>query len=61
MVAWRSAYWKGQKLWEVVKCAAKGPNHDRLLASDNPTWTDEPWPDDAVLVGEVRWMARTLP
>ena len=45
----------------VVKRAGKGPDHTWLLVSDNPTWTDEPWPDDAELVGEVRWMARTLP
>ena len=33
------------------------------LVSDNPdklTWPNRPWPPDAEIVGEVRWIARTL-
>ena len=27
------------------------------LVSDHPEWPPAPWPDDARIVGEVRWMA----
>ena len=30
------------------------------LISDNPYWPPAPWPDDARIVGEVRWAARTF-
>lgn len=30
------------------------------LASDHAAWPETPWPDDAELVGEVVWSARTL-
>ena len=29
--------------------------------SDSPEWADAPWPPEAEIVGEVRWMARELP
>ena len=29
--------------------------------SDSPDWPDVPWPDDAVVAGEVKWMAREFP
>ena len=34
------------------------------VASDNPdtkTWPTRPWPRDAVIIGEVRWVWHTLP
>ena len=34
------------------------------VASDNPdtkTWPTRPWPTDAVVIGEVRWVWHTLP
>lgn len=34
-----------------------------LLSSDNPdkaAWTTEPWPDGAVVIGEVKWLGRAL-
>ena len=30
------------------------------LSSDHPAWPPRPWPTDAELIGEVRWMARTF-
>ncbi len=32
-----------------------------LLISDHPAWKPTPWPKDAWIEGEVRWMAKTLP
>ena len=35
-----------------------------VLASDNPdtkTWPTRPWPTDAVIIGEVRWVWHSLP
>ena len=44
----------------VVKRAGKStPGHWQLV-SDHPRWPDTPWPMDAVVIGEVRWMAREL-
>ena len=31
-----------------------------ILSSDHPTWPPRPWPADAELISEVRWMARTF-
>lgn len=31
-----------------------------ILSSDHPNWPPRPWPADADLIGEVRWMARTF-
>ena len=44
----------------VVKRANKAVGGRLLMTSDNPTWISAPWPADAEIVGEVRWMARTL-
>lgn len=44
----------------VVKRAGKNaPGHWQLV-SDHPRWPDTPWPMDAVIIGEARWMAREL-
>ena len=43
----------------VVKRAGKGTGGWQLV-SDHPRWTDAPWPDDAAIIGEVKWMAREL-
>ena len=44
----------------VVKRAARDGRGRWLLRSDNPHWKDLPWPASAVLIGEVKWMARKL-
>ena len=44
----------------VVKRAGKDPGGRWELVSDNPSWESRPWPDDARVIGEVRWMTRTL-
>ena len=31
-----------------------------LLENDHPDWKPLAWPDDAEIIGQVRWMARTL-
>ena len=47
----------------IVKRMGKDENDGWLLVSDSdsPDWPDVPWPEGAVLVGEVKWMARELP
>ena len=47
----------------VVKRMGRGEDGGWLLVSDSdsPDWPDMPWPDDAVVAGEVKWMARELP
>ena len=44
----------------VVKRAGKADDGGLLMVSDHPAWPAAPWPADAAVVGEVRWMARTL-
>ena len=44
----------------VVKRAGKDSEGHWLLESDHPAWDSVSWPDDAELIGQVRWMARTL-
>ena len=44
----------------VVKRAGKDEAGRWLLLSDHPAWKPAPWPDDAKVIGEVKWMARTL-
>ena len=44
----------------VVKRAGQDKTGQRLLVSDHPAWEDAPLPDDAVVIGEVVWMARVL-
>ena len=44
----------------VVKRMGKDEDGGWRLVSDSksPDWPDMPWPDDAVVAGEVKWMAR---
>ena len=44
----------------VVKRAGKDKDGRWQLVSDHPRWPDAPWPGDAAIIGEVRWMAREL-
>ena len=44
----------------VVKRAGKGTGGGWQLVSDHPRWPDAPWPSDAAIIGEVKWMAREL-
>ena len=44
----------------MVKRAAGDKERGWLLASDHPDREAVAWPDDAEVVGEVRWMARTF-
>lgn len=44
----------------TVKRAARHKERGWLLASDHPDREAVAWPDDAEVVGEVRWMARTF-
>ncbi len=44
----------------IVKRAGKDAAGGWLMVSDNPAWPPAPWPADAAVVGEVKWMARTL-
>ena len=47
----------------VVKRLASSSDGGWILVSDNdsPDWPDVPWSDDADVIGEVKWMAKTLP
>lgn len=44
----------------VVKRAGQDADGKWLLVSDHLGWPDEPWPDDAAVFGEVRWVATLL-
>ena len=44
----------------LVRRAGKDASGTWLLECDHPDWETVTWPDDAVVVGEVRWMARTF-
>ena len=47
----------------IVKRAGKDLPGVWQLVSDNPdkrTWPNRPWPEDAEIVGEVKWTARTF-
>lgn len=44
----------------VAKRAGKAADGAWQLVSDHPRWPDAPWQDDAVIIGEVWWMAREL-
>ena len=44
----------------LVKRAGKDAAGNWLMVSDHPSWPPAPWPADAAVVGEVKWMARTL-
>ena len=48
----------------VVKRTVKDPEAGWLLLSDNPNkraWATRPWPEDAEIIGEVKWVGRSLP
>ena len=48
---------------QVVRRLLDDPEAGWLLLSDNPDkslWPTEPWPDGATVVGEVKWLGRTL-
>ena len=47
----------------VVKRLIRDPDAGWLLKSDNRnkrTWPTRPWPDEAKIVGEVKWLGRTF-
>ena len=44
----------------VVKRAGKDQAGAWQFLSDHPAWNPVPWPRDAEVIGEVKWMARTL-
>ena len=44
----------------VVKRAGKDEAGGWLLQGVHPAWEPALWPDDAEVIGEVKWMARTL-
>ena len=48
----------------VVKRTVMDREAGWLLVSDNRnkrTWATRPWPDEAQVIGEVKWVARSLP
>ena len=44
----------------VIKRLGKDATGSWQLLSDHPAWEPTPWPDDAAIIDEVKWMARTL-
>ncbi len=44
----------------VARRAARSDDGLRFMASDHPAWPDAPLPPDAEILGQVRWVARTL-
>ena len=44
----------------IVKRAGEDVGGRWLLVSDHPGWPVMPWPDDAEIIGEVRWVATLL-
>ena len=44
----------------VVKRAGEDEAGNRQLLSDHPAWESVPYPDDADILGQVVWTARTL-
>lgn len=44
----------------VVKRAGKDKDGNWHFVSDHPGWHSLPWPDETKIIGEVKWMARTL-
>ena len=44
----------------LIRRAGKDASGAWLLQCDHPAWATVAWPDDAKVVGEVRWMARTF-
>ena len=44
----------------IVKRLRKDEDGDWLLVSDHPSWKPLPWSHTAEVIGEVKWMAKTL-
>ena len=44
----------------IVKRLRKDEDGDWLLVSDHPRWKPLRWPDTAEVIGQVKWMAKTL-
>ena len=44
----------------VVARAGRGSDGRWLLERDHPDWKPVAWPDEAEVIGQVRWMARSL-
>ncbi len=44
----------------VVKRAGRSKGGGWEMLSDNPYWPPVPWPEGAVVKGEVRWMSRDI-
>jgi len=48
----------------VVKRTVRDREAGWLLVSNNPSkraWATQPWPEDAQVIGEVKWLGRSLP
>ncbi len=48
----------------IVKRLARNTKVGWMLESDHPQrslWPTQPWPEDGEIVGEVRWVGRSLP
>ena len=48
---------------QVVRRLTHDSDAGWLMSSDNPNkagWPTEPWPDEATIVGEVKWLGRAL-
>ena len=48
---------------QVVRRLTHDPEAGWLLSNDNPdkvAWPTEPWPENATIVGEVKWLGRAL-
>ena len=44
----------------VVRRAGRDNDGRWRLDADHPDWEPVPWPDEAAVIGQVCWMARTL-
>lgn len=44
----------------MLKRAHEDADGRWVLTSDHPEWPDEPWRNDAVIFGEVKWVATLL-
>ena len=48
----------------IVKRTIRDLETGWLLVSDNPNkraWPTRPWPEDAEIIGEVKWLGQSLP
>ena len=44
----------------VFRRVATDGDGRRLMVCDHPDWPDEPWPADARIVGQAKWVGRRL-